>query len=141
MSPLWSSITVLFAASVTGLASAQILFPDYRCRIEDVAMPGLTESSADYWRKQLKGKEFSVERRTGLMAGALKNSYDTKPDVIDRGSNENSFKVVTTLRSGQGVGPGSYVLVLIVREYVQGSRKPFTYLENDRLYSGICEHF
>ena len=75
------------------------------------------------------------------MAGALKNSYITRPEVIDVGSSENSFKVVTTLRREQGLGPGSNVYVLVVREYEKGAKKPFVFLDNDELYFGTCLHF
>lgn len=36
------------------------------------------------------------------MAGALKNSYVTDPQVIDYGSTEDSYKAVATMRKDQG---------------------------------------
>ncbi len=75
------------------------------------------------------------------MAGALKNSYITRPEVIDAGSAENSFKVVTTLRREQGIGSGSNVHILVVREYKAGAKKPFVFLDNDDVYFGTCVHF
>jgi len=71
----------------------------------------------------------------------LKNSYMTKPEVIDFGSEGNSFKVVTTLRREQGVGRGSNAYLLVVNEYAQGPTKPFLFVENDEVYFGTCVHF
>lgn len=98
-------------------------------------------SQLDLQVKNYVGREFTVDRRTGIMAGALKNSYITKPEVIDHGSDENSYKVVTTLRKEQGVGRGSNVYVLVVSEYRKGAAKPFTFVENDEVYFGTCVHF
>lgn len=86
------------------------------------------------------GKQFTVERRTGLMAGILKNAHLTKPQVIDAGSSENSFKVVTTLRREEGVGIGSNIYALTINEYDKSTQKPFVFLENDVVYIGTCEH-
>lgn len=75
------------------------------------------------------------------MAGALKNSGMTKPQVIDRGSNENSFKVVTTMRKDQGLGPGSNISALTIREFDDSQKKPFVFLSDDKVFFGTCEHF
>jgi hypothetical protein len=120
---------------------AQIL-RDYRCKIERVATAEPPPNSQlDFQAKNYVGKEFTVERRTGMMAGTLKNSYITKPEVIDYGSDENSYKVVTTLRKEQGVGRGSNAYVLVVNEYKKGAAKSFTFVENDEVYFGTCVHF
>lgn len=75
------------------------------------------------------------------MAGALKNSYLTEPQVIDFGSTKNSYKVVTTMRKDEGVGEGSSVFVLTINEHVDEAQKPFIFLNNDDVYLGWCEHF
>jgi hypothetical protein len=122
-------------------AEAQVL-KDYRCTIGRVATAeALPNSQLELRVKNYVGKEFTVERGTGTMAGTLKNSYITKPEVIDFGSDEDSYKVVTTLRREQGAGRGSNVYVLIVNEYKNGTSKPFTFLENDEIYFGTCLHF
>lgn len=87
------------------------------------------------------GKQFTVERRSGLMVGVLKNSYITKPVVIDMGSAENSYKVVTTLRREEGVGYGSNIYALIINEYENSPKKAFVFMENDEVYIGQCVHF
>jgi hypothetical protein len=122
-------------------ASAQTL-RDYRCKIERVETTEIPPNSRlEFQTKNYVDREFTVERRTGVMAGALKNSYITKPEVIDYGSAENSYKVVTTLRTEQGLGPGSNAYLLVINEYKEGLAKPFLFVENDVAYFGTCIHF
>ena len=87
------------------------------------------------------GKEFTVERRTGLMAGILKNSYFTKPQVIDRGSRDNAFKVINSLRIEEGLGSGTNIYALTINEYESSDKKTFVFLANDNVYLGMCKHF
>jgi len=109
---------------------------DYRCTIER------SVSVSDVSLGHLYvGKQFTVERDTGLMSGALKNSYLTPPQVVDYGSSENSYKVVTTMRQDQGAGAGSSVFALTINEYRDGVRKPFVFLSDNDVYLGWCEHF
>lgn len=115
---------------------------DYRCKIERVATSEpLPNAQIERQTKTYVGKEFTVERKTGLMAGALKNSYITRPEVIDFGSDDNSYKVVTTLRKEQGVGRGSNTYLLVVSEYKRRPAKPFLFVDNDEVYFGTCNHF
>ena len=74
------------------------------------------------------------------MSGALKNNYITKPEIIDPGSKDNSFKSIATLRKEQGVGGGSAVFTLVINEYLETSTKPFVFLSNDVVYFGNCRH-
>ena len=110
--------------------------PDYRCTVERAA--SASESSLGH---MYIGKQFTVERKTGLMAGALKNSYVTEPQVIDFGSSENSYKVVTTMRRDQGAGAGSSLFALTINEFADGVRKPFVFLSDSDVYFGWCEQF
>lgn len=115
---------------------------NYRCKIERVATAEQApNTSLDFQQKNYLGKEFTVERRTGLMAGAIKNSYTTKPQVIDIGSTDNSYKVVTTMRREQGMGAGSNVYTLVINEYEKTEKKSFLFIENDNAYFGKCIHF
>ncbi|MBV7569562.1 hypothetical protein [Pseudomonas sp. PDM27] len=109
---------------------------DYRCTIENTFAAKEKPINRIYI-----GKQFTVERRTGLMAGALKNSYVTDPQVIDYGSIENSYKAVATMRKDQGAGVGSSIYALTINEYDEGDRKPFIFLQNDEAFLGWCEHF
>lgn len=115
---------------------------DYRCTIQRIYdADGDKSQLIDGQRKLYIGKEFTVDRRSGVMIGALKNSYMTEPVVIDRGSKDNSFKAVTTMRRDQGVGAGSTIYALVVKEYVESPQKPFAFLTDDTVYFGSCAHF
>lgn len=128
-------ITMVGMLAALGCGQA-IAVTDYRCTIERT--DSATVNSVGHL---FIGKQFTVERRTGLMAGALKNSYVTAPQVIDPGSTENSFKVVTTMQLDQGLGVGSAVYALVINEYQDGPRKNFVFLEGGDVYFGWCEHF
>jgi hypothetical protein len=134
-----AALAALLLATCTAFAQP---LRDYRCTIERLAGPDEDKKQLLEPRTKLyQGREFTVERRTGLMAGALKNSYVTRPEVIDLGSSENSYKVITTLRQDQGAGRGSNAYLLVINEYKQGPRKPFVYVDNDDVYFGTCVHF
>ena len=115
---------------------------DYRCVITSRASAG--EESLAVKKSQEKiylGQEFTVERRTGLMAGILKNSYFTKPQVIDSGSKDNSFKVINSLRLEEGLGSGTNIYALTINEFERTEKKGFVFLVNDTVYLGTCKHF
>lgn len=126
---------LLAMAALLGASNAWAL-SDYRCTVER------SVSASDVSLGHLYiGKQFTVERKTGLMAGALKNSYFTDPQVIDYGDSGNSYKVVTTMRKDQGAGAGSSIFALTIMEFKEGERKPFIYLSDADAYLGWCEHF
>lgn len=113
---------LLAIAALVGASNAWAL-PDYRYTIER------SVSASDVSLGNLYiGKQFTVDRNTGLMTGALKNSYFTDPQVIDYGDSGNSYKVVTTMRNEQGAGAGSSVFALTIMEFKDGERRPFIYL-------------
>lgn len=115
---------------------------DYHCTIQRTATAEATPNATlELNEKNYIGKQFSVERKTGLIAGALKNSYATIPQVIDSGSKDNAFKVVTTMRIEQGAGAGSNIYALTINEYDKSPKKPFIFLNNDVVFFGACEHF
>ncbi len=126
---------IALALALAGVANAWAS-SDYRCTIDR------TESAAESQLNQMYiGKQFTVERQSGLMAGALKNSFFTDPVVVDQGSTENSFKVVTTMRRDQGAGGGSAIYALTIMEYHDTPRKPFIFLRDAEAFLGWCEHF
>lgn len=127
-----------FLFSLAGVAFAQ---QDYRCVIERVAKADNSPLLLKQLQKDYVGKQFTVERRTGMMAGALKNSYRTTPTVIDMGSTDNSYKVVNSLRKDQGVGFGSNAYMLVVNEFERSPEKNFLFADNDEVYFGTCTHF
>ncbi|MCL4537061.1 MAG: hypothetical protein M1610_05670 [Nitrospirae bacterium] len=116
---------------------------DYKCKIIRLSLAeGDSGNIYNMYIKNYIGKEFTVERNSGLMSGALKNSYVTKPQVIDRGSKlNNSYKVVTTMKVEEGAGVGSNIYALNILEYVESPNKPFVFMENEVVYFGSCVHF
>ena len=75
------------------------------------------------------------------MSGVVKNIYINFPQVIDKGSKENSFKVINYLKKGGGTGPGSNVYALNISEFVDGDKKPFLFMRNTYVLQGTCLHF
>ena len=138
------SLFVITALAAIGCltTSGAVAASDYRCTVaRRLAVAPELSAVQKAQESHYIGKQFTVERRTGIMAGVLKNTYLTKPQVIDAGSSENSFKVVTTLRREEGVGNGSNIYALTINEYDKSIQKPFVFLENDVVFLGTCEHF
>lgn len=126
------AVALLVLAVTTNAWAAE----DFRCTIESTVA-----AKEKPINRIFIGKQFTVERRTGLMAGALKNSYVTDPQVIDYGSTDNSYKAVATMRKDQGAGVGSSIYALTINEYDESDRKPFIFMQNDEAFLGWCEHF
>ena len=131
-------IALLLFISVSAEANS-----DYKCTIKRISTAEDAPNSTlkSYEKDGYIGKQFTVERRTGNMVGAIKNSYVTRPQVIDSGSKDNSFKVVTTMRLEDGAGWGTNIYALTINEYIKSPTKPFVFLENDVVFFGTCEHF
>lgn len=124
-------LTIFFSNSV--FASE-----DYKCVITDVVAPvsnGKLKKSELY--KNAINQTFVVNRRTGDIAGSIKNNYVTSPVVLDYGSSENSFKAVTIMKNDITTN----IYVLTIEEFEESPKKPFVFLSNSNVYSGTCEHF
>ena len=133
----WSIGVLLFIATFSAQADS-----DYQCTIQKIStVEGTPNPTLQLYNNSFIGKQFSVERETGHMVGALKNSYATKPQVIDYGSKENSFKAVTIQRIEEGAGKGSNIYALTINEFSKSPKKPFVFLNNDVVFFGSCEHF
>lgn len=122
-------------------ATAAHAAPNYRCTITQRVTAG-TESPGirTAQEKAHIGRQFSVDRKTGIMTGSLMNAYAVEPNVIDEGSAESAFKVVTTIRRDEGAGFGTAVYALTVNEQENAAQKTFVFLENDKVYLGQCVH-
>ena len=106
----------------------------YKCTVKQTA--GLRdngEMSETNFSKLYLGKEFVVDKRTGLMNGGLSNhnAYG-QPKVIDYGSSQQSFKVITIFN------PMTAVDYLYVEEFKANSEKPFIFITCQDIFSGIC---
>lgn len=132
--------TIWLALLASWAVHAQEL-QNYVCTIEQLqSISARSEKVVAMLNREYLKKEFSVERRSGVMSGVLKNTYITRPEVIDFGSNENSYKVVTTLRKNQGAGAGTNIHALVINEYDGTPRKPFVFMDNGDLFLGTCVH-
>lgn len=116
--------------------------PDYRCTIEKRlnAMPELP-AIQKVQEKAYTGKRFTVERQTGVMSGALQNAFTTDPEIVDNGSAESAYKVVSTIKSEEQHVYGSNIYALTISENEASAQKSFVFLENSVVYLGQCEHF
>lgn len=137
-----SILTCLTALLCTfGLASNSRASEDYRCTIERYSSAeGDSGPTYKMVRGAFVGKQFTVDRSTGITVGALKNSVDSKPQVVDRGSKANGFKVVSSAGPDE-LQPGSIVTALYVMEFATGEMKPFNFMIDDGVFFGTCEHF
>ncbi len=134
------SFLIALLLFVSGSAEAN---SDYKCTIKRISTAeDAPNSTLKYYEKQgYIGKQFTVERSTGYIVGTIKNAYGTRPQVIDSGSKDNSYKVVTTMRLDEGAGSGTNIYALTIMEYIESPMKPFVFLQNDVVFFGTCEHF
>lgn len=133
-----SGYALLFGAALVAFPSlAQAGLNTYECVI--VEERNLThDGKLDPTRNQFAvGQRFHVDRITGVVLGArFMTPLDrAKATVVDRGSKEQSFRVVYIEDKGR-LGKG--VEVLIVEEYVSGLTKPFVAIGWDSIVSGTC---
>lgn len=114
---------------------------DYRCTIDRFSQAqGDVGPTYESLKVVYLGKQFTVDRASGITAGALKNSIGSTPSVVDHGGQENSYKVVSAIGAEPGL-PGTQVTALNIMEFVAGEKKPFNYMINDSVFFGTCEPF
>ena len=135
--------TTTFAIGVIAcmLAVSAHAAPDYRCTIEKrinaaPELPALLIAQ----EKAYIGKRFMVERKTGIITGALQNAFTTDPLIVDSGSAKSAYKVVSTIKSEEEHIYGSNIYALTINENTSSVQKPFAFLENTVVYMGQCEH-
>jgi len=84
----------------------------------------------------LLGKSFSINRDTGEIDGKpFSNKNYKEVQILDYGSEKNGYKHIA-------ISPPPNILFqyIYVREYVNGSRKPFWGTdEGDKVFSGTCK--
>lgn len=130
---------LLTAILLPGLATAA---DAYKCTVQRFAAASKDDA---HWAAGIVGTDFVVARNTGVIVGGiLNNSMGARPIVVDHGSPESAFKVVTM--SGPLIdqkGPGSYVQLLEVEEQVGGMTKPFMFVDTYEggAYFGTCVYF
>ena len=139
--PLLTRLCLLLLFSLSSNVQAGENTDDYICKIERVSQAtGDIGSTYELLNKVFVGRQFTVDRVSGVTIGTLKNSLHSKPEVIDPGSSENSFKVVSAITASQNF-PGTLVTALNIMGFVDGEKKPFNYMINDVVYFGTCVSF
>jgi len=92
----------------------------------------LEQRQKDIWI----GKEVFIDRTTGKAIGL---NYFTRgqPQVLDRGSKEQSFKVFTI-----GLAESEFPMLQVIRvnEYSSLNNKPFMETSRTGIYTGTCEN-
>ncbi len=124
------------AAMVLALSSARAA-PDLTCTINgasEVSATGALEPLAggkNYY-ETVAGAEFIVQRDTGQMMGRFVNNAGWKITVIDPGSPQASYKVLSVRKGGRVQSQ-----FFEVRVQDKGERKPFVLVAAEVLH-GTC---
>ncbi|WP_373018665.1 hypothetical protein [Thiomicrorhabdus sp.] len=85
--------------------------------------------------KLYEGKDFNVDRKSGVVLGAIDNSSYEKKVVLDRGSKQQSFKLIWYSYTGFGAAAN----YLTIREYEESEKKPFSAIIDWEVLSGTCQ--
>jgi hypothetical protein len=86
------------------------------------------------------GSEFNVERKSGVVLGdgVGNSSYPTK-QIIDIGSEEQSYKLIWISSEVIGVSGAFNAVYLNVEEYNENLLKPYTLVLGTRTLTGTCK--
>lgn len=136
MKNVWAGVgfVIFLVSSVAYGRSA-----DYVCTIEkEPSAFQLKRSDQEFAGDLHVGQKFTVQRTTGIMDGALKNAFTNQPNVVDPGSRDDAFKVITTEPMATG---GVNIFVLVIKEYEKTPTKDFIFINVDALYTGVCEYY
>lgn len=128
---------IILTAALLILSTYVYSLEDYKCKVASAFQVDTNGKRIENVLAPMVGSEFTVDRSTGLMVGSLKNSYVTSPKILDLGSSENAFKVITVMKNDLT----SNVYVLVVEEYIEDVNKPFVFTNNSDVYYGTCTHF
>jgi len=109
----------------------------YKCKVLDaVTLDGdgkLGKDGFGYLYVDLK-TEFVVDRSTGKMLNKTISNHNMNgtPKVLDRGSKDQAFKVITIYE------PFVQVDYLNINTYAETRKKPFYFLSGTSFISGTC---
>ena len=122
------------------LAFSGSAFGNFKCTIKDAVnleKNGLLNHQSYLATKDL-GKEFVVNRGTGLITGAgiVNNMSGQMPTVYDYLPQENGYKAVTIYK------PNNTVDYLQINLFAEAKEKPFFYMGAwGTMVSGTCVNF
>ncbi|WP_040661606.1 hypothetical protein [Neptuniibacter caesariensis] len=128
---------ILLLLCVPCLVSAGSL--SYSCEVKSefyLASSGSLESGNQLY----VGSKFNVEKRTGVVSGTGvgNSSYPTK-QVIDVGSEEQSYQLIWISREVIGIKGAHNSVYLRVQENHEGMNKPFIMNMGSKTLTGICK--
>ncbi len=136
---MYRKLTVAILHTAVMLACAPTLAADLNCTIT-----GASEVTADGRLDALEGKknyyetvtgaEFIVQRDKGMMMGRFVSNAGQKITVIDPGSAQNSYKVLSVSPRAGGRVQSQY---FEVRLQDKGDKKPFILVAAEVLH-GYC---
>jgi hypothetical protein len=130
-----------FVAAIMAMlmSNSSVAAGAYKCELRQVVSLNAEGRLSESGRAALlikENKQFLVDRTTGRIVGATGianyNAGFGKPKVLDPGSGSQSFKVLTVYRGFTSVD------YLLVKEFVAGPIKPFIFITDSEVLSGIC---
>ena len=106
----------------------------YKCTIDYTAtLQDNGDIQESDFTKLWLGKEFVVDKGTGRIKGGLSNDNAFgKPQIIDYGSKEQAFKVLTIFK------PSTTINYLYIEEFNENQEKPFMFIDGTNIFSGKC---
>lgn len=122
-------LTALFATSTTAYA-----IDAYKCAVSQTGdLQDSGEISESNFTRLSNGNEFVVDKGTGRIKGGLSNDNAFgQPQVLDYGSSEQAFKVLTVFK------PNITINYLYIQEFNESEEKPFMFVSGSEIYSGKC---
>lgn len=128
-----NSLVLVIVATVFSANEAYSADDSYRCDINTTAH-GVSDKSAKWKSDLAKNNSVIIDRETGkVFHPLLSNSSFQNTKIIHKGSDVNSFKVIS-------ISPdGGFVQFYQVDEFAEGHRKPFFAAVESSAYFGICE--
>lgn len=124
-------------AAWASVAQADAFFSAYECEFLTASTLESGRLVQSKFTKDYLANKIYVDHNTGEIVGKFfASSYWTgEHTLIDRGSDEQSFKVM--FLSG---GTYRHVMLLEVMEYAAGPQKPFLLVDDTDVFTGICTH-
>lgn len=128
---------------VASLLAGQIVLPataadgDYRCRIVDVRSvePDGSLETTRFWLDVAKHSPLVIDRVSGVVVHPMLDNSLGDNQVLDVGSSEHSFKLLSRFGLHGGF-PG--VNYYEVDEYDEGPEKSLRVMAHNYVFSGIC---
>jgi len=116
-------------------ADAAVEEARYRCQVEGFYRFADAEFVRDA-RSALIGQRFLVDRADGTVSGSeLSNAEARQKMVLDRGSNKQAFKLLSTF---EVYGPYRAVKYLYIEEFAPAAEKAFFAVSGSSLLTGRC---